>query len=97
MKMNVRSICDHDEGHYTSFVAIKKHRNHEEDWDGLYCSYHIKEAKKYHLTPKKVTNLWEKYVDSFYDAMDDDAEGYLTFDEWLDWKGYTSISALSNS
>ena len=95
MKMNINSLLDHDEGHCTSLVKMgsyHKDKDKREDWDGFYCSFHIKVAKKNHLTPAKVANLWDKYVDARYlalwesDVLKDD---YMSFEQWLSWKGYT--------
>lgn len=87
MKMNINHVFDHDEGHYTSLVKMGSyHKNkNEENWDGFYCSFHYKLAKKYHLTPKRISNLWEKYCDDRWEAFMDDAETFMSFDDWLSW------------
>ena len=60
--------------------------NHSENWDAFFVSIHIKEAKKHHLTAHRVALLYNEYEKAYHEAMLDDVGGYLTFDEWLDYK-----------
>lgn len=60
--------------------------NHSENWDAFFVSIHIKEARKYHLTARRVASLYNEYEEAYHEAMLDDVGGYLTFDEWLAYK-----------
>ena len=70
MKMNVRSIYDHDEGHYTSFVALA-HSNKNEDWKGFDKSFDDMYRHKYGVTEAKFLLLKAWYESSMDDLKED--------------------------
>lgn len=66
MKMNVHSIYDHDEGHYTSFVALD-HPNKNEDCKGFGDMY----KHEYGVTEAKYFLLKAWYESSMDDLKED--------------------------
>jgi hypothetical protein len=91
MKMNVRSIYDHDEGHYTSLKMGSYHKaKNEENLDGFYYEIDVipiikkcrKLSRNHNLSVDTLMKYHKKYDREALDAAMDDCE-FCSFEEWL--------------
>ena len=92
MKMNVRFMIDHDEGHCTSLVKMGSyHMNKDEDWDGFYKSDDVKIRRQYGISYDKFMLLQAYY------KMDCEAETELCYrDEGWDGKPSFTLDEFIN-